>query len=70
MFANKEATSSGPSGDAHEKSVDKLSVKEFCERFCILNGVLMELMDGEAVSTEKAEDNSIIFTKEQFNAGL
>ncbi|RVW33122.1 hypothetical protein CK203_111164 [Vitis vinifera] len=28
----KEATSSGPSGDAHEKSVDKLRVKEFCER--------------------------------------
>ena len=70
MSANKEATSSGPSGDAHEKSVDKLRVKEFCERFCIPNGVLVELMDGEAVSTEKAGDNAIIFSKEQFNAGL
>ena len=69
MSANKEATSSGPSGDA-EKSVDKLSVKELCQRFCIPNGVLVELMDGEAVSTEKAEDNAIIFSNEQFKAGL
>ena len=70
MSANKEVTSFGPSDDAHEKFVDKLSVKEFYERFCIPNGVLVELMDGEAVSTEKAEDNAIIFSKEQFNAGL
>ena len=70
MSANKGATSSGPSGGAHEKSMDKLSVTEFCERFCIPNGVLVELMDGEAVSTEKAEDNAIIFSKEQFNARL
>ena len=70
MSANKEVTSFGPSDDAHEKSVDKLSVKEFYERFCIPNGVLVELMDGEAVSTEKAEDNAIIFSNEQFNAGL
>ncbi|RVX00753.1 hypothetical protein CK203_026489 [Vitis vinifera] len=36
MSANKEATSSSSSGDAHaEKSVDKLNVKEFRERFCI-----------------------------------
>ena len=71
MSANKEGTLSGPSGDAHvEKSVDKLSVREFRERFCIPNGVLVELMDGEAVSTKKAEDNAIIFTKEQFNVGL
>ena len=69
MSANKEATSSGPSGDA-EKSVDKLSVKELCQRFCIPNGVLVELMDGEAVSTEKAEDNAIIFSNEQFKVGL
>ncbi|RVX02035.1 hypothetical protein CK203_019418 [Vitis vinifera] len=58
-----------PVGDA-EKSVDKLSVKELCQRFCIPNGVLVELMDGEAVSTEKAEDNAIIFSNEQFKAGL
>ena len=71
MSANKEATSSGPSGDAHvEKSVDKLSMKEFRERFCISNGMPVELTDREAVSTEKSEDNTIFFTKEQFNAGL
>ena len=53
-----------------EKSVDKLNVREFREHFCIPNGVSVELMDGEAVSTEKSEDNAIFFTKEQFNAGL
>ncbi|RVW67222.1 hypothetical protein CK203_063639 [Vitis vinifera] len=65
------ATSSGPSGDAYaEKSANKLSVKEFRERFCIPNGVSVELTDGEAVSTEKGEDHAICFSKEQFNAGL
>ena len=70
MSTNKEATSSGSSDDAHEKSVDKLSVKEFRERFCIPNGVSVELIDGEVVSTEKNEDHDIFFSKEQFNAGL
>ena len=71
MSANKEVASSSSSGDAHaEKSVDKLSVKEFRERFCIPNGVFVELTDGEAVSTEKTEDNAIFFTNEQFNVGL
>ena len=79
MSANKEATSSSSSeqsgkvvsGDIHtEKSVDKLNVREFRECFCIPNGVSVQLMDGEAVSTEKTEDNAIFFTKEQFNAGL
>ena len=70
MSAIKGATSSDPSGDAHEKSVDKLSVKEFREWFCIPNGVVVELMDGEVMSTEKAEDHAIVFSKEQFNDGL
>ena len=71
MSANKETTSSSSSGDAHaEKSLDKLNVREFCERFCISNGVLVELMDGEVTTIEKSEDNAIFFTKEQFNAGL
>ena len=48
----------------------KLSVKEFHERFCIPNGVSIELTDGEAVSTEKGDDHAIYFNKEQFNAGL
>ena len=79
MSANKEATSSSSSGqsgknasrDVHaEKSVDKLNVREFCKRFCIPNGVFVELTDREAVSTEETEDNAIFFTNEQFNAGL
>ena len=53
-----------------EKSVDKLNVRQFCERFYIPNGVFVQLVDGEAVSTEKSVDNAIYFTKEQFNAGL
>ena len=71
MSGNQEATSSSPSADAYaEKSVDKLSVKEFHERFCIPNGVSVELTNGEVVSTKKGEDHAICFSKEQFNAGL
>ncbi|RVW14325.1 hypothetical protein CK203_099086 [Vitis vinifera] len=71
MYANQEVTSSGPCSAAHAKrSVDKLSVKESRERFCIPNGVSVELTDGEAVSTENNEDHAIFFSKEHFNAGL
>ena len=45
-------------------------MREFRERFCIPNGVFMELMDGEVMTTKKSEDNAIFFTKEQFNVGL
>ena len=71
MSANQEVTSSGPCGAAHAKrSVEKLSVKEFRERFCIPNSVSIELTDGEAVSTENNEDHAIFFSKEHFNVGL
>ena len=71
MSANKEAASSSSSGDAQaKKTVDKLNVREFRECFCIPNGVLVELIDGEVMTTEKSEDNAIFFTNEQFNAGL
>ena len=53
-----------------EKPVDKLNVGQFCECFCIPNGVSVQLVDGEAISTEKSADNAIYFSKEQFNAGL
>ena len=53
-----------------EKPIDKLKVGQFCERFCIPKGVSVQPVDGEAVSTEKFEDNAIYFSKEQFNAGL
>ena len=79
MFANKDAASSSAAGQSGkdvsgevqaEKSMDKLNVREFCECFCIPNGVSVQLGDGEAASTEKSADNAIYFTKEQFNAGL
>ena len=71
MSTNKETTSSSSSGDANaEKSLDKLNVREFRERFYILNGVLVELMNGEVVTTERSDDNVIFFTNEQFNAGF
>lgn len=71
MSANKEVTSPRPSGDARtEKSVEKLNVKEFCDRFRIPHGVSVELFDGEGVLPENPENNAILFTKEQFNAGL
>ena len=53
-----------------EKYVDKLNVRQFCECFCIPNGVSFQLVDGEVVSTKKSADNAIYFTNEQFNAGL
>ena len=71
MSSKQKATSSVHAGDAHGKSTDKLSVKEFRDRFCIPNGVIVEFLNGEdVVSTEKAEQDTVIFSKEQFNAGL
>ena len=72
MSSKKKVVSSVRVGDAHEKSTDKLSVKEFWDRFCIPNGVMVEFLnEGEdVVSTEKVEGRAITFSKEQFNAGL
>ncbi|RVW35072.1 hypothetical protein CK203_079885 [Vitis vinifera] len=71
MSSKKKSASSARVGDAHEKSTDKLSVKEFRDRFCIPNGVIVELLNGEdVVSTKKAKQDIVIFSKEQFNAGL
>ena len=65
MSSKQKATSSVHAGDAHGKSTDKLSVKEFRDRFCIPNGVIMEFLNGEdVVSTEKAEQDTVIFSKE------
>ena len=55
MSSKKKSASSARVSDAHEKSTDKLSVKEFRDRFCIPNGVIVEFLNREAVvSTEKA----------------
>ncbi|RVW78022.1 hypothetical protein CK203_044834 [Vitis vinifera] len=71
VLQRRKTTSSFRAGDAYEKSTDKLSVKEFRDRFCIPNGVIVEFLNGEdVVSTEKAEQDTVIFSKEQFNAGL
>ena len=72
MSSKKKTVSSSRAGDVREKATDKLDVKEFRDRFCIPNGVIVELLNDEEVpaSTEKFEKNTIIFSKEQFNAGL
>ena len=71
MSSKQKATSSAHSSDAHEKPTDKLSVKEFRDRFCIANGVIVEFLNWkDVVSTEKAEQDTVIFSKEQFYAGL
>ena len=71
MSSKRKAASSTRVGDAHEKSTDKLSVKEFRDRFCIPNGIIVDFLCGEdVVPTEKAEQGAIVFSKEQFNAGL
>ncbi|RVW25886.1 hypothetical protein CK203_110871 [Vitis vinifera] len=71
MSSKKKSASSARVSNAHEKSTDKLSVKEFRDRFCIPNGVIVEFLHGEdVVSTEKVEQDTIIFSKEQFNVGL
>ncbi|RVW83027.1 hypothetical protein CK203_042509 [Vitis vinifera] len=71
MSSKKKAASSARVSDAHEKSTDKLSVKEFRDRFCIPNGVIVDFLHVEdVVPTEKAEQGVVVFSKEQFNAGL
>ncbi|RVW62609.1 hypothetical protein CK203_059535 [Vitis vinifera] len=71
MSSKKKTVSSTRVGDAHEKATDKLDVKEFQDRFCIPNGVIVELLNDEEVfvPTEKAEKDTIIFSKEQSTRG-
>ncbi|RVW84734.1 hypothetical protein CK203_046663 [Vitis vinifera] len=53
------------------KAIDKLDAKEFRERSFISNNVAIELLNGRVlVPSEKAEEKTIIFSKEQFNAGF
>ena len=73
MPAKKDVASSSVAGFSEnnasgqtytEKPIDKLNVRQFCERFCIPNSVSVQFVDGEAVYAEKAADNAIYFTKE------
>ncbi|RVW77944.1 hypothetical protein CK203_048260 [Vitis vinifera] len=67
----KKAVSSVRVSEASEKAIDKLNAKEFRERFLIPHDVLIDLVNEEAaMPTEKGGKNAILFTKEQFNAGL
>ena len=69
MSSKKKTVSSSGAGNACEKATDKLDVREFRDLFCIPNGVIVELLNDEEVPVS-AEKNTIIFSKEQFNAGL
>ena len=67
----KKIVSTSRASEVHEKATDKLDAKEFRERFCIPNSVAIELLNGRVlVPTDKSEERTIIFSKEQFNAGL
>ena len=79
MLAKKDVVSSsavGPSGKGGSgcpypgKPTEVLNEQEFCDNFCLSNGVFVKLVDGNAMSTKKVGHNAIYFTKEQFNAGL
>ncbi|RVX11740.1 hypothetical protein CK203_009532 [Vitis vinifera] len=70
-MAPKKTVSSVRVSEAGEKAIDKLNAKEFRERFRIPHDVLIDLVNEEAaIPTEKGGKNAILFTKEQFNAGL
>ncbi|RVW97256.1 hypothetical protein CK203_025969 [Vitis vinifera] len=70
-MAEKKTVSSSRASEVRGKAIDKLDAKEFRERFCIPNNVAIELLNGRVlVPSEKAEEKTIIFSKEQFNAGL
>ena len=70
-MAAKKTVSSSRASEVRGKAIDKLDAKEFREQFCIPNGVAIELLNERVlVPFEKAEEKTIIFSKEQFNAGL
>ncbi|XP_034710234.1 uncharacterized protein LOC117932996 [Vitis riparia] len=68
----KEATGAARQGGSGGRAnrTELLNKKEFRDCFGIPNGVSIRLLEGDAMSTAKSGDNSICFSKEQFNAGL
>lgn len=52
------------------RPTELLNEREFREHFSISNDISVQLMEGDVVSSEKAGDNAMYFTREQFNAGL
>lgn len=83
MLAKKDIASSSATGQGGKggqtfmssgrpnqgKSTELLNEWEFCERFFIPNGISVQLVEGDPMSTEKAAHNVIFFSNEQFNAG-
>ena len=74
MSSNKEnmvtgAVGQGGSGGRVNRT-ELLNEKEFRDCFGIPNGVSIRLLESDAVSIAKSGNNSICFSKEQFNTGL
>ena len=69
---DRKASQAGASSEcpSSEKPTDLFNEREFHERFCIPNGVSVHLVDGDPTSTEKAAQDAIFFSKEQFNVRL
>ena len=63
------AAGQGGSGGRATRT-ELLSEEEFRDCFGIPNEVSVQMLEGNVMSTVKSGDNSICFTKEQFNAGL
>lgn len=84
MSPKKDITASGVAGQGGSggradpspicplptKPTKLLSEREFRECFNLLNGVSVQLVDGGTATSEKAGNNTMYFSKEQFNAGL
>lgn len=74
MSAKKIVETTGAAGQTVHggkgKHIDLLDVGEFKEHFVIPNGVSVQLLEGGPIPTHKSDDNSICFSKEQFNASL
>ena len=78
MPVKKDIASSGAAGQGRKdgragissewpssgKPTELLNEREFREHFFILNGVSVQLVDGDLTSTEKATQGAILFSKE------
>lgn len=61
-------TTSSPVRPYPGKPTELLNEREFRDRFYFPNGISVQLVEGSALSTEKAENNAMYFSNEQFNA--
>lgn len=84
MLAKKDATSTNAAGKGKyggragassvrsnsKKPIKLLFEREFCERFCIPNGISIHFVDGDLTSIEKEASSAMFFNKELFNVEL